>query len=68
MLNQAYHKGQYLGLSFLIFSFVICFLMISIQILQIMQITRPHTPMNEKAIKLLEKNVDETFEWFSDNF
>ena len=30
MLNQEYHKGQYLDLSFLIFLFVICSLMISI--------------------------------------
>ena len=30
MLNQEYHKGQYLNLYFLIFLFVICALMTSI--------------------------------------
>ena len=68
MLNQAYHNGQYLDHSFLTFPFVICYLIISTSILQIMEMTRPHTPMTLKMKKLLEKNIDKLFNWFSDNF
>ena len=44
--------------------------MISIEILQVMQMTRPcaYDLENEKVIKLLEKNINKFFDWFSDNF
>ena len=66
MLNQPFLKGKYLDLPFLVFSFVIFSLMISIYILQTMQMAKPHIPMISK-IKLPEKNIDKLFDWFSDN-
>ena len=64
MLIQAYHKGPYLDLSLLIFSFVICSLMIWMPA-NYADDTSPYTYdlENEKVIKLLEK----LFDWFSDN-
>ena len=71
MLNQEYHKGQYLDLPFLIFS--ICDLFfddIDIDLANYAGDTTPYAYDLEldKVIKSLEKKFDNPFDWFSDNF
>ena len=71
MLTQENHKGQYLDLSSSIFLFVICSLMI--QNIDLTNYADDMTPYacdleNEKVIKLLEKNINKLFDWFSNNF
>ena len=69
MLNQEYHKGQYLDLSF--FNIFICDLFfddINIDLANYADDTAPYAYDLElgKVIESLEKNIDKLFHWFSD--
>ena len=71
MLNQEYHKGQYLDRSFLIF--FICDLFFDDIDIDLANYADDMTPYAydlelDKVIESLEKNIDKLFHWFSDNF
>ena len=71
MLNQEYHKSQYLDLYFFnIFIFDLFFDDIDIDLANYADDTTPYAYDLEldKVIESLEKNIDKLFHWFSDNF
>ena len=70
MLNQEYHKGQYLDLSFLIFLCDLFFDDTDIDFANYADDTTPYAYDLEvdKVIESLEKNIDKLFYWFSDSF